>query len=145
MLKTEIEGPAKEAGLWLRNIQLGIFALPLSAGAMLINDWDQVREYGILQGFDNVVVWLVVLLIGAGLALGAASIAKRLVPDGGVWLAKPPPLVEPPVTCSGSGLGSGFGFGFESASHRLRGRRAPIPSARASSRERAPTARGAPG
>ena len=40
---------------------------------------------------------LLVLLIGAGLALGAASIAKRLVPDGGVWLAKPPPLVEPPA------------------------------------------------
>jgi UDP-sugar transporter A1/2/3 len=73
MLKTEIEGPAKAAGLWLRNIQLGIFALPLSAGAMLLNDWDQVREYGILQGFDNVVVWLVVLLIGAGGLLVAAT------------------------------------------------------------------------
>jgi UDP-sugar transporter A1/2/3 len=73
MLKTEIEGPAKAAGLWLRNIQLGLFALPLSAGAMLLNDWDQVREYGILQGFDNVVVWLVVLLIGAGGLLVAAT------------------------------------------------------------------------
>merc|ERR1711865_700173 len=57
----------------LRNIQLGLFALPLSAGAMLLNDWDQVREYGILQGFDNVVVWLVVLLIGAGGLLVAAT------------------------------------------------------------------------
>merc|ERR1740130_1907501 len=73
MLKTEIEGPAKAAGLWLRNIQLGLFALPLSAGAMLLNDWGQVREYGILQGFDNVVVWLVVLLIGAGGLLVAAT------------------------------------------------------------------------
>jgi len=73
MLKTEIEGPAKAAGLWLRNIQLGLFALPLSAGAMLLNDWDQVREYGIFQGFDNVVVWLVVLLIGAGGLLVAAT------------------------------------------------------------------------
>ena len=45
----------------------------------------------------------------------------------------------------GSGLGSGLGFGFESASRRLRGRRAPIRSARASSRERARPARDAPG
>merc|ERR1711865_454360 len=57
----------------LRNIQLGLFALPMGAGAMLLNDWDQVREYGILQGFDNVVVWLVVLLIGAGGLLVAAT------------------------------------------------------------------------
>jgi UDP-sugar transporter A1/2/3 len=73
MLKTEIEGPAKVAGLWLRNIPLGLFALPLSAGAMLLTDWDQVREYGVLQGFDNVVVWLVVLLIGVGGLLVAAT------------------------------------------------------------------------
>jgi len=73
MLKTEIEGPAKAAGLWLRNIQLGLFALPLSAGAMLLNDWGQVREYGVLQGFDNVVVWLVVLLISVGGLLVAAT------------------------------------------------------------------------
>jgi len=73
MLKTELEGPAKEAGLWLRNIQLGIFALPLSAAAMLINDWAQIRDYGLMQGFDNIVVWLVVLLIGVGGLLVAAT------------------------------------------------------------------------
>jgi UDP-sugar transporter A1/2/3 len=73
MLKTELEGPAKDAGLWLRNIQLGLFALPLSAAAMYINDWNQIREFGIMQGFDNVVVWLVVLLIGVGGLLVAAT------------------------------------------------------------------------
>ena len=73
MLKTELEGPAKDAGLWLRNIQLGLFALPLSAAAMYINDWSQIREFGIMQGFDNVVVWLVVLLIGVGGLLVAAT------------------------------------------------------------------------
>merc|ERR1719263_689073 len=40
---------------------------------MYINDWNQIREFGIMQGFDNVVVWLVVLLIGVGGLLVAAT------------------------------------------------------------------------
>jgi len=39
---------------------------------------------------------LMVLLAGVALAWGGASLAERLVPEGGVWLAKPPPLIEQP-------------------------------------------------
>ena len=39
---------------------------------------------------------LMVLLLGVSLAWGGAVLAKRLVPEGGVWLAKPLPLVEQP-------------------------------------------------
>ena len=41
----------RQAGLWLRNIQLGMFALPLAAGCMAYQDYEQLRDYGPLQGF----------------------------------------------------------------------------------------------
>jgi len=73
MLKTPFEGAAAQAGLWLRNIQLGSFALPLSAVAMLLKDGEQIQSHGLLQGFDNGVVWAVVLLNGCGGLLVAAT------------------------------------------------------------------------
>ena len=39
----------RQAGLWLRNIQLGMFALPLAAAGMLTQDPEQLRDYGMLQ------------------------------------------------------------------------------------------------
>ena len=73
MLKKQSTSPAAQsASLWLRNIQLGMFALPLSALAMLLNDGDFVRSYGVLHGFDNV-VWSIVLLNGIGGLLVAAT------------------------------------------------------------------------
>jgi acyl transferase domain-containing protein len=39
---------------------------------------------------------LMVLLLGVALAWGGATLAERLVPEGGVWLAKPLPVVEQP-------------------------------------------------
>lgn len=73
MLKTPFEGAAAQAGLWLRNIQLGSFALPLAAAAMLAKDGDAIARHGLLQGFDNWVVWTVVLLNGCGGLLVAAT------------------------------------------------------------------------
>lgn len=73
MLKKPAASPAAAAAsLWLRNIQLGLFALPLSALAMLLNDGAFVATYGIFQGFD-LCVWCIVLLNGAGGLLVAAT------------------------------------------------------------------------
>jgi len=63
---------ADRAGLWLRNVQLGAFALPLAGLTMVWNDGLQLRSYGLLHGFDGV-VWLVVLLNGCGGLLVAAT------------------------------------------------------------------------
>jgi len=72
MLKKRGGGTAQhQAGLWLRNIQLGMFALPLAAAGMAYQDYEQLRDYGMLQGFDGV-VWTVVLLNSCGGLLVAA-------------------------------------------------------------------------
>ena len=63
---------AAAASLWLRNIQLGLFATPLAALAMLLNDGEFVSERGVLHGFDSV-VWGVVVLNGLGGLLVAAT------------------------------------------------------------------------
>ena len=64
-------GAPPAAGLWLRNIQLGGFALPLAAVAVWSQDGAHVRAHGVMQGFDAV-VWVVVLLNGLGGLLVAA-------------------------------------------------------------------------
>ena len=66
------EAHRRAAGLWTRNIQLGTFALPLAAAAMIINDREQLVQYGLLHGFTPV-VWGVVLLNGCGGLLVAAT------------------------------------------------------------------------
>ena len=48
-----------------------MFALPLAAAGMLTQDHEQLRDYGMLQGFDGV-VWMVVLLNSCGGLLVAA-------------------------------------------------------------------------
>ena len=73
MLKKQSTTPAAAAAsLWLRNIQLGMFALPLAALTMLVQDGEHVRSYGVLHGFDHV-VWTIVLLNGIGGLLVAAT------------------------------------------------------------------------
>ena len=73
VLKTTPSSPAAAAtSLWLRNIQLGIFATPLAACAMLLKDGSTVMKHGPLRGFDGV-VWGVVLLNGFGGLLVAAT------------------------------------------------------------------------
>ena len=73
MLKKQATSAAvAAASLWLRNIQLGLFATPLAALAMSLNDGDFLAEHGMLHGFDGV-VWMVVLLNGLGGLLVAAT------------------------------------------------------------------------
>jgi len=73
MLKKAPSSPAAAASsLWLRNIQLGIFATPLAGLAMLLQDGAFVSRYGVLQGFDGV-VWAIVVLNGIGGLLVAAT------------------------------------------------------------------------
>lgn len=59
------------AGLWLRNIQLGLFACPLAAATMLWNDGAELRRHGLLHGFGPV-EWAIVLVNGVGGLLIAA-------------------------------------------------------------------------
>lgn len=73
MLKKAPSSPAAAAAsLWLRNIQLGIFAMPLAGIAMLLKDSAFLTSYDMLQGFDSV-VWCIVLLDGIGGLLVAAT------------------------------------------------------------------------
>ena len=73
LLKKKPASPAAAAAsLWLRNIQLGVFATPLAAMVMVIHDGEFIFQYGILQGFDGV-VWVIVLLNGLGGLLVAAT------------------------------------------------------------------------
>ena len=73
VLKTpQTSAAAAAAGLWLRNIQLGIFATPLAAAAVLAHDSERVRRHGLLVGFDGL-VWLVALNLGVGGLLVAAT------------------------------------------------------------------------
>ena len=65
-------GGVPEAGLWVRNIQLGSFAMPLAGLGMVVQDFAFLRDYGPLQGFDGV-VWGIVLLNGCGGLLVAAT------------------------------------------------------------------------
>lgn len=58
------------ASLWVRNIQLGIFGVPLSVVYMAVKDGGQISRSGLLQGFDAS-AWLVVALqVFGGLVTG---------------------------------------------------------------------------
>lgn len=63
---------AAAAGLWLRNVQLGLFATPLAAAAVLVHDGARVGTQGILAGFDAI-VWLIAIDLGIGGLLVAAT------------------------------------------------------------------------
>ena len=101
MLKKAPSSAAVAAtSLWLRNIQLGLFATPLAALAMVLQDGETVRAYGALHGFDSV-VWLIVILNGIGGLLVAATMkyadniakccTRRLASNSRVLPPLPPP------------------------------------------------------
>jgi UDP-sugar transporter A1/2/3 len=58
--------------LYVRNIQLGGWALPLAVAVALYNDGGAISAAGPLQGVDGV-VWLIVVLNGCGGLLVAAT------------------------------------------------------------------------
>lgn len=51
--------------LWMRNIQMGVFAVPASFLGVFVQDGKFVMENGLMYGFDWV-VWLTVLWYGIG-------------------------------------------------------------------------------
>ena len=59
--------------LWMRNVQLGLFAIPLQLLAIVQMDLDKVQRYGLLQGFHKS-TWLVVAIQVAGSLLTAIVI-----------------------------------------------------------------------
>ncbi|VDM36619.1 unnamed protein product [Toxocara canis] len=68
--------------LWMRNVQMAMFAIPSSLIASLVQDWEVISEEGLLYGFDAI-VWVTVFwyCIG-GLTVGvcikyADNIAKN--------------------------------------------------------------------
>lgn len=78
--------------LWMRNVQMGVFAIPSSFAAVMWQDGKVVQEYGLLYGFDWV-VWLTVLwyCIG-GLSVAvcikyADNIAKNFATSVAIILA----------------------------------------------------------
>ncbi|CAJ0932637.1 unnamed protein product, partial [Mesorhabditis belari] len=85
--------------LWMRNVQMSVFAIPASLIAVLVQDGDFVRAHGMLYGFDFI-VWLTVFWYGiGGLSVAvcikyadniaknfATSVAILLATLGSVWL-----------------------------------------------------------
>ncbi|KAI3431683.1 hypothetical protein D9Q98_004729 [Chlorella vulgaris] len=58
------------ASLWVRNIQLGIFGVPLSTGYALLKDGWRMRTGGVLQGFDAATWAVIALQVFGGLVTG---------------------------------------------------------------------------
>jgi len=59
--------------LWMRNVQLGLFAIPLQLLAIVQLDLDKVLRYGLLQGFRPS-TWIVVAIQVTGALLTAIVI-----------------------------------------------------------------------
>ena len=59
--------------LWVRNVQLGVFAIPLQAFAIYQLDWQVVSQRGLFHGFHPI-TWLVVVVQVAGALLTAIVI-----------------------------------------------------------------------
>ena len=70
--KPSMHAAPPSAALWVRNVQLGAFALPLAAIAVAQQDGTFVPRHGLLAGFDSL-VWVIVLLNGCGGLLVAAT------------------------------------------------------------------------
>ena len=51
--------------IWMRNVQMAVFAIPASFFASMIQDGSKIMEKGFMFGFDWV-VWLTVLWYGIG-------------------------------------------------------------------------------
>lgn len=56
---------AAPVSLWMRNVQMGVFAVPASFLAVIMQDGSFISEHGMLYGFDWV-VWLTVFWYGIG-------------------------------------------------------------------------------
>ncbi|KAG8457152.1 hypothetical protein KFE25_004119 [Diacronema lutheri] len=59
------------ASLWVRNVQLGVFALPAAAATALVQDGAAIRARGALAGFGASAMGVVVLNAAGGLLVAA--------------------------------------------------------------------------
>ncbi|CAG0884381.1 unnamed protein product [Cyprideis torosa] len=66
-------GPVHLTSIPLRNTQLGFFSVAFAFGGMVINDWERIRDQGMLHHY-NVWVWIVILLLSTGGLLVAATL-----------------------------------------------------------------------
>ena len=80
-----------QVSLWVRNLQLALFTVPISIATVYCNDGDAVRAHGLLGGFD-VLVWSVVLtqafggIIVAMCMKYADNIMKNFASSGAIVL-----------------------------------------------------------
>ncbi|PSC68753.1 UDP-N-acetylglucosamine transporter-like [Micractinium conductrix] len=58
------------ASLWVRNIQLGLFGVPLSTGYALLKDGWRIHTGGLMQGFDASTWTVIALQVFGGLVTG---------------------------------------------------------------------------
>jgi UDP-sugar transporter A1/2/3 len=58
------------ASLWVRNIQLGIYGVPLSTLYALVKDGRRIYTGGLLQGFDSATWMVIALQVFGGLVTG---------------------------------------------------------------------------
>ena len=70
--REDVNAASGDLALWLRNLQLGLFALPLAAVAAFAQDSHHIYRVGAFAGFDWV-VWTIVLTNGFGGLLVAAT------------------------------------------------------------------------
>lgn len=69
--RSKLSASAAVNDIWVRNLQLGLFALPLSCIGMMLMDGRQVLEQGLTFGYDGY-VWFAVLNSSVGGVLVAA-------------------------------------------------------------------------
>lgn len=70
-----VKGRHAATSLWVRNIQLGLFGVPLSAGYALLRDGAAIRAGGWMQGFDAATWGVVALQVGYGVGCRAGRAA----------------------------------------------------------------------
>lgn len=66
------QGGGGGPSLWVRNVQLGLFALPAAAAAALLQDGGTIAERGLLHGFGGAAAGVVALNAAGGLLVAAA-------------------------------------------------------------------------
>merc|ERR1712217_380385 len=59
-----------DSSLWVRNMQLSLWGLPMSIAYALVKDNEKIRCAGLLQGFDAVTLCVVLLQVFGGLVVG---------------------------------------------------------------------------
>ncbi|XP_071445955.1 UDP-galactose translocator [Hetaerina americana] len=58
-----------DISVWMRNVQLSFLSLPFGLITCLLNDWNQIKNHGLLFGYDVFVIYLVVLQALGGLVV----------------------------------------------------------------------------